>query len=156
MRVLVTGATGLIGRQTLAPLIAAGHEVHGLSRHVVDREGARWHSVDLLDDSARARAIELVGAEALLHLAWHTDVATVYNDAANDRWLDASIDLIARFRMVGGRRAVIAGSAADMTGAPRAPVPVHAGKQALHWCRLPAMAKLRTLCADTWPNPTEV
>lgn len=118
MKVLVTGATGLVGRQTLAPLIAAGHAVHGLSRRAGDHEGVRWHDVDLLDPAARVEAFASIRADALLHLAWHTDVATVYDDAANERWLDASIDLLNRFRNAGGQRAVIAGSAAEYDWGP--------------------------------------
>lgn len=118
MKVLVTGATGLVGRQTLAPLLAAGHEVHGLSRHAGRRAGVRWHDIDLLDAAARAGAVASIRADALLHLAWQTDVATVYDDVANDRWRDASIDLLARFRAAGGRRAVIAGSAAEYDWGP--------------------------------------
>jgi nucleoside-diphosphate-sugar epimerase len=118
VRILVTGATGLVGRQTLAPLIAAGHAVHGLSRQAGDHDGVRWHDVDLLDPAARARAVSSIRAEALLHLAWHTDVATVYDDEANERWLDASIDLLDRFRGAGGARAVIAGSAAEYDWGP--------------------------------------
>ena len=32
MRVLVAGATGAIGRQLVPRLVAAGHEVHGMTR----------------------------------------------------------------------------------------------------------------------------
>ena len=32
MRVFVAGATGVIGKQLLPLLIAAGHEVHGMTR----------------------------------------------------------------------------------------------------------------------------
>lgn len=119
MKVLVTGATGLVGRQTLMPLIAGGHEVHGLARRPGAVVGVRWHDVDLLDDSARAGAIASIRADALLHLAWHTDVATVYDDPANDRWREASIGMLREFRAAGGRRAVIAGSAAEYDWGPQ-------------------------------------
>jgi nucleoside-diphosphate-sugar epimerase len=33
MRVFVAGATGAIGRQLVPRLVAAGHEVHGMTRH---------------------------------------------------------------------------------------------------------------------------
>jgi nucleoside-diphosphate-sugar epimerase len=32
MRVFVAGATGTIGRQLVPRLVAAGHEVHGMTR----------------------------------------------------------------------------------------------------------------------------
>jgi len=39
MNILVTGATGVIGRQAIPRLLQAGHEVAGLARSAV---GARW------------------------------------------------------------------------------------------------------------------
>ena len=46
MRVFVAGATGAIGRQLVPRLVAAGHEVHGMTRSaskraLLERAGCR-------------------------------------------------------------------------------------------------------------------
>src|SRR3712207_8477367 len=47
-RVLVTGATGFVGRHALAPLRDAGHEVHAVARTPGAQAGVTWHAADLL------------------------------------------------------------------------------------------------------------
>ncbi|MBM3573380.1 MAG: NAD-dependent epimerase/dehydratase family protein, partial [Alphaproteobacteria bacterium] len=51
-RAVVTGATGLIGRQVLAPLAARGFEVHAVARRGGESPAAIWHGIDLLDLAA--------------------------------------------------------------------------------------------------------
>jgi nucleoside-diphosphate-sugar epimerase len=58
MRVLFTGATGVIGRRAVPRLVGAGHEVVGLSR---TDEGAKW----LRAAGARSAAIDLLDEEAV-------------------------------------------------------------------------------------------
>ena len=54
MKVFVTGATGVLGRPTVAQLIAAGHEVRGVARSEdaalgLKAAGAEPAHVDLFD-----------------------------------------------------------------------------------------------------------
>jgi nucleoside-diphosphate-sugar epimerase len=72
MRIIVTGATGAIGRATIPRLVAAGHDVVGLHHHDhgaewLRRRGAEPAKVDLFD-SAQVGAV-LRGADAAIHLA---------------------------------------------------------------------------------------
>jgi nucleoside-diphosphate-sugar epimerase len=48
-RVLVTGATGFIGRHCLKPLLERGYEVHAVchDRPVVESSSLTWHRADL-------------------------------------------------------------------------------------------------------------
>ena len=111
-RVLVTGASGFIGRRALAPLIARGYEVHAVSwsgeRPAVN--GVAWYRTDLLEPEAVARLMAAVKPSHMLHFAWYAVPGKYQASEENLRWSRAGIDLIAEFAKAGGRRAVFAGS----------------------------------------------
>ncbi|WP_040320409.1 NAD-dependent epimerase/dehydratase family protein [Aeromicrobium marinum] len=72
MRVLVTGAGGVLGRATVRALTAADHDVVGLVRtdraaEVVEALGATPHRGDLLDDGVLPAAMQ--GCDAVANLA---------------------------------------------------------------------------------------
>jgi nucleoside-diphosphate-sugar epimerase len=113
-RVLVTGASGLIGRHALAALRDRGYEVVAVSRTGGPRDdGVRWERADLLDARDRDRVIAAAGATRLLHLAWVTEPGAYRTSPDNERWVAASLDLLGRFAAADGRRAVVAGSCAE-------------------------------------------
>jgi 2-alkyl-3-oxoalkanoate reductase len=72
MRVFVAGASGAIGRPLVPKLVAAGHEVTGMTRSeakagAIREAGARAAVVDVFDvDSLRA-AVEQARAEVVVH-----------------------------------------------------------------------------------------
>ena len=74
MKVLVTGATGFVGREVVRQLRAAGHTIRILARSAASarvREaashwGAEVHSGDLLDSASLDGAVK--GMEAVIHL----------------------------------------------------------------------------------------
>ena len=80
MRVFVTGATGFIGTELVKELIAAGHQVRGLTRSDAGVEqlkaaGAEVHRGDLQDlDSLRSGA---TGMDAVVNLAFNHDFVEV-------------------------------------------------------------------------------
>ena len=72
MRVFVAGATGAIGRPLVAQLIAAGHEVTGMTRSEARAEGIRHAGAaavvaDALDADGVRRAIAGAEPEAVVH-----------------------------------------------------------------------------------------
>lgn len=111
-RVLVTGASGFIGRQTLAPLVERGYEVHALDLRPGDAPGVVWHRADLLDGPAAAEAVAAIGASHCLHLAWEVG-AGFWEAPANADWVAASLALLRAFHAAGGRRFVGAGTCAE-------------------------------------------
>jgi nucleoside-diphosphate-sugar epimerase len=112
-RVLLTGGSGFIGSRAIAPLLAAGYEVHALGRRRGGSPDVAWHELDLLDDRATGRAVADVAAEQLLHLAWYAEHGRFWAAPENLDWVAASVRLLRAFAEAGGRRAVIAGTCAE-------------------------------------------
>lgn len=114
-RVLVTGATGFVGRQALAPLLGRGFEVHGAAPDAPLREpaGVVWHGADLLEPGASERLCAAVRPTHLLHLAWYTAHGRFWAAPENFRWVASSLELLEAFVRHGGSRVVSAGSCAE-------------------------------------------
>jgi nucleoside-diphosphate-sugar epimerase len=119
-RVLLTGATGLIGSRAIAPLLEAGHEVHALARDprapAEDRGGGSdvtWHAVDLLEQRATRAVADKLKADALLHFAWYAEHGRFWAAPENLAWVGATLNLLRFFGEAGGARAVLAGSCAE-------------------------------------------
>jgi nucleoside-diphosphate-sugar epimerase len=115
--VLVTGAGGFIGRRSLAPLRAAGFEVHAVRspgpQGDAPHEAISVHHADLLDGRAIDALIHQVQPTHLLHFAWIATPGEYGRSAENFRWLAASTRLLKMFQRGGGVRAVMAGSCAE-------------------------------------------
>lgn len=99
MRVLVAGATGVIGRQ-LSPLLGAvGHEVIALtrsaSRPAAQAAGLRTVTADLLDEQQVRAAVRSVAPEAVVH------IATAIPDRINPRRLAIDFATTNRLRTEG-------------------------------------------------------
>ena len=88
MRVFVTGSTGFIGTELVRELIAAGHQVRGLTRSDDGAEqltsaGAAVHRGDLRDlDSLRLGA---TGMDAVVNLAFDHDFSKFAQNGDNER-----------------------------------------------------------------------
>jgi nucleoside-diphosphate-sugar epimerase len=142
-RVLVTGASGFIGRHVLGPLLDRGFEVHAVARSPLEGPpGVAWHRADLLEPAGPKTVVRDVRPTHLLHLAWCAVPGEFWTSPENLLWLARSLELALAFAAHGGRRLVVAGTCAEYDWAdghcvedatPLAPSTIYgAAKRALH------------------------
>ena len=110
---LVTGATGFIGRAAVTELVNHGWDVHAVGRSPGAREGVQVYAVDLRDPTATRLLLRTVVPSHLLHFAWYAEPGKFWTAPENLDWVAASLFLYRAFLDVGGRRAVFAGSCAE-------------------------------------------
>jgi uncharacterized protein YbjT (DUF2867 family) len=115
LTVLVTGATGTLGRQVVAAAQTAGHRVHGLSRR--DRAGdpgVHWHRGDLLAAAGIAAAVD--GVNTIVHCA---------TQFTGDKDVTGTQNLIAAARRAGVEHIIYV----SIVGIDRIPLPYYQTKQ---------------------------
>ncbi len=109
-KVLVTGATGLIGKELEKPLHEAGFDIHAIT---IDEDnpdnGIHWHKGSLFDEKFVRECMASVKPTHLLNMAWATTGDYLTSDI-NYRFLQAGITLAQAFAENGGGRAVYAGT----------------------------------------------
>lgn len=115
-RVLLTGASGFVGRHAVAPLLGAGFEVHAVTASGAGADAdarAVWYRADLLDARQSRELVETVKPTHLLHAAWYAVPGKFWTAEENLRWVGASLELFQAFAGAGGRRLVGVGTCAE-------------------------------------------
>jgi len=114
-RVLLTGATGFIGRHCLPLLAARGYAVHAVSSRPIteNQSNIHWHQANLLDPAQVVALISDVQPSHLLHFAWYAVPGKYWTSTENLRWVQASLGLLQEFARQGGQRVVMAGTCAE-------------------------------------------
>jgi nucleoside-diphosphate-sugar epimerase len=112
MRVIVAGATGVIGRPLVPRLISAGHTVGGMTRHaekapILERAGAEPLIADALDAEAVAHAVATFRPDAIIHEL--TALGTI-----DMRRFDEVFAMTNRLRTEGTDNLLAAGRAVDV------------------------------------------
>ncbi len=109
-RVLVTGATGLIGKELAKPLLEKGFEVYAIT---IDDEnpdnGIHWIKGNLFNADFIKKTMLDLKPNYLLNMAWCT-TGDYLNSDMNYSFLQAGIQLLTEFSKNGGKRAVFVGT----------------------------------------------
>ena len=149
MRVLVTGASGLLGREVARLLVRQGHAVATFQRRPSGVDGAADFRGSVTDEKALREAVQ--GAEGIIHLAAKvsfTGRAAEFNEVN----VEGTRRLLRWARAAGVRDVVfvsspsVANSGAAIAGLGAEPAdPAHAHG---HYSRTKAEAELLALAAD--------
>lgn len=118
-RLLITGASGFIGRACLLPAVRSGFEVHALTSRPARPDltqiskDVRWHQVNLLDQAAADEILEIVRPSHILHLAWVSAHGVYWKSPENMAWLAMGAGLLKKITEIDARRIVSAGTCAE-------------------------------------------
>jgi nucleoside-diphosphate-sugar epimerase len=117
-KILVTGATGFVGRHALPRLIESGAQIHAVTRsRPAERfAGVHWLGADLLDSTKRAELMCAVRPDMLVHFAWETATGRFWSARSNIDWTVATLDLLRLGAEHGIGRVVGVGSCAEYAG----------------------------------------
>lgn len=111
MNILLTGASGLLGKEILPRLSGYGMKVWALDIMLPKEKLPRINYIqgDLFEDTFLKNIFEKIKPEYLLNLAWK--VSGDYADSPlNFKFLQAGMNMLEAFKANGGKRAVYFGS----------------------------------------------
>jgi len=109
-KVLLTGVTGLVGKEVIKPLLDMGYEISALT---IDdnnpNNGVNWIKCNLFDEESVKNAFETVKPTHLLNFAWAT-TGDYLTSAINFEFVKSGLNLLKYFKLNGGKRVVYVGT----------------------------------------------
>lgn len=114
-RILITGASGFLGRNLVDLLTADGaDEILAVARH--DGPSAphvAWHPADLLVPGTASRLISELRPQIVYHLAWCATPGVFWTSPENEQWVSATRELAGAIAKRPGTKLVAAGTCAE-------------------------------------------
>ncbi len=130
MRILVTGASGRIGRYVVKELINAGHSVTGVDVLASEGRMPRFLRVDLTDAGEVYQALAAVGVEVVVHLGAWANAGVVPDTRTYGDNVQGAFNLFQACADLGVQR-VVSASSAQVYGFAEAP-PVYVPVDEVH------------------------
>jgi len=109
-KILLTGATGLIGKEIIKPLQDMGYEISALTIDNTNAEnGVHWIKCNIFNEESIKEAFNQVKPTHLLNFAWAT-TGDYLSSNINFEFVKAGLNLLKYFNENGGKRAVFVGT----------------------------------------------
>lgn len=114
MKVLLTGASGFVGRHVAQCLVRRGHSVVAIGRVAPAlQENIRFLPFDLLGTGSAYEMMAREQPNVLVHSAWFTAHGEYLNSSKNFEWISATTRLVDDFLRAGGQRVLGVGTCAE-------------------------------------------
>ena len=107
--IIITGATGLIGKEAIPFLIKEGFKIYALTTKNIKPDNVNWINCNIFDFDKLKEIFSNIKAEYLLNFAWITGGDYLTNEK-NLLFLESGKKMMELFRKYGGKRAIYAGS----------------------------------------------
>lgn len=113
MKVLLTGATGFIGRYVTSELARQGIDFVTVGRSTINKSSWQHISSNLLEVDDFSSILKQAQATHLIHMAWYSEHGKYWNSQINLDWMKMTTQLVEAFCLHGGQHITITGTCAE-------------------------------------------
>lgn len=118
MKILVTGASGFIGKYVIASLLDFSNNlkifaISQRSDNETIHNNITWIKLDLNDYEATYSAVKEIAPDVLIHLAWYAEHGKFWSSLENLKWISTTINLLKSFHEFGGKKIFVSGTCAE-------------------------------------------